>query len=86
MEKRIQIFLSDAGQFREASKHKFIAEFADERAAKHYVDYLFKKHSGKHKDIIVKEYQLEHPLVNAKTVSIIAESGECLPLDEYGIV
>lgn len=49
MEKRIQIFLSDAGQFREASKHKFIAEFADERVAKHYVDYLFKKYSGKHK-------------------------------------
>ena len=60
MEKRIQIFLSDAGQFREASKHKFIAEFADERVAKHYVDYLFKKYSGKNKDIIVEEYQLEH--------------------------
>ena len=86
MEKRIQIFLSDVGQFREASKHKFIAEFADERVAKHYVDYLFKKYSGKHKDIIVKEYQLEHPPVKAKTVSIIAESGECLSLDEYGIV
>ena len=86
MEKRIQVFLSDTGQFSEASKHKFIAEFADERVAKHYVDYLFKKHSGKHKDIIVKEYQLEHPPVNAKTVSIIAESGECLLLDEYGII
>lgn len=86
MEKRIQVFISDAGRFRDASKHKFIAEFADERVAKHYVDYLFKKYSGKHKDIIVKEYMLEHPPANAKTVSIIAESGECLSFDEYGIV
>lgn len=82
MERRIQVFLSDAGQFRDASKHKFIAEFADERIARHYVDYLFHKNQGKHKAIIVKEYTLSK-MPEAKVTAVLAETGESLPVEEY---
>lgn len=82
MEKRIQIYTADSEQFYSISAHKFIAEFADDRTAKHYVDYLFKKTQGKHKAIIVKEYTLmDRP--QTELVAVIAETGESLPIDEY---
>lgn len=85
MERRIQIYTADSEKFRSVSAHKYIAEFADEKTAKHYFDYLFKKNQGKHKAIIVKEYDLsEQPQV--ELVAVLAETGESLPVDEYEFV
>ena len=82
MERRIQIYTADSQTFLSAAAQVFIAEFADERIAQHYVDYLFRKNQGKHKAIIVKEYNLsERP--EAKVTAVLAETGESLPVDEY---
>lgn len=85
MEKRIQIYTADAEKICSVPAHKFIAEFADEKITKCYIDYLFKKNQGRHKAIIAKEYTLaERP--QAELVEVIAETGESLPVDEYEIV
>ena len=82
MERRIQIFTADSQAFLSADAHRFIAEFADERIARHYVDYLFRKNQGKQKAFIVKEYTLSE-MPEAKVTAILAETGESLPVDEY---
>ena len=82
MERRIQIYTADSQTFLSAAAQAFIAEFADERIAQHYVDYLFRKNQGKHRAIIVKEYNLsERPV--AKVTAVLAETGEALPVEEY---
>lgn len=82
MERRIQIYTADSQTFLSAAAQVFIAEFADERIAQHYVDYLFRKNQGKHRAIIVKEYNLsERPV--AKVTAVLAETGEALPVEEY---
>lgn len=82
MERRIQIYTADSQAFLSSDAHVFIAEFADERIARHYVDYLFRKNAGKHKAIIVKEYTLsERPV--SKVTAVLAETGESLPVEEY---
>ena len=82
MERRIQIYTADSQAFLSAGAHVFIAEFADNKIARHYVDYLFYKNQGKHKAIIVKEYNLsERP--EAKVTAVLAETGESLPVEEY---
>ena len=82
MERRIQIFTADSQAFLSADAHGFIAEFADENIAWHYVDYLFHKNQGKHKAIIVKEYTLSK-MPEAKVTAVLAETGESLPVEEY---
>lgn len=82
MERRIQIFTADSQALLSADAHVFIAEFADEKIARHYVDYLFHKNQGKHKAIIVKEYTLPE-MPEAKVTAVLAETGEALPMDEY---
>lgn len=82
MERRIQIYTADSQAFLSADAHVFIAEFADERIAQHYVDYLFRKNHGKHKAIIVKEYLLSKK-PKAKVTAVLAETGESLPVEEY---
>lgn len=82
MESRIQSYTANSQAFLSADAHVFIAEFTDEKIARHYVDYLFQKNQGKHKAIIVKEYNLsERP--EAKVTAVLAEIGESLPEEEY---
>ena len=81
-----RIFLSVPGEFRDPSKYEFIAEFADQNAASHYVQYMGgeKRFSGK--DIIIKAVDVEtYDPADGHIDGVINVIGEVLHVEEYDL-
>ena len=88
VEKRIRIYVSDAGKFRDSNYYQMVAEFIDSKVAGHYVDYMRGKKRYADKDIILQEItakKLPHgeEISFNKIVGVIASTGESLPVNEF---
>ena len=88
VEKRIRIYVSDAGKFRDSNNYQMVAEFKDSKVAGHYVDYMRGKKRYSDKDIILQEISAKK-LPNGeeisfdKIVGVIASTVESLQVVEY---
>ena len=88
VEKRIRIYVSDTGKFRDSNYYQMVAEFKDSKVAGHYVDYMRGKKRYADKDIILQEItakKLPHgeEISFNKIVGVIASTGESLPVNEF---
>ena len=86
--KRRRIFICDAGKFRETKGYQFIADFADDKTAGSYVQYMRGKKRYADKDIIVREITVKKTNSGEETelgkiLEVIAVTGESLPVGEY---
>ena len=79
-----RIFLSVPGEFRDPSKYEFIAEFADQKAASHYVQYMGGKKRFLGKDIIIKAVGVDtYDPADGHVEAVISAIGEVLNVEEY---
>jgi len=79
-----RVFVSDMGGFRDSSKYRFIAEFAEKTMAANYVSYMRGKKRYEKQDIIIKE--VSSCEIDSKTgmvAGVITVMGESLPVEEY---
>ena len=82
-----RIFVSEAGAFRDSSKYEFVAEFANQKMAANYVQYMHGKKRYGGKDIIIKA--VDSDSFDAKTGyvdGVISAIGEELHVEEYDFV
>lgn len=79
-----RIFVADMGDFKDSSKYKFVADFADQKIAAKYVKYMRGKKRYEKQDIIVKEVPTGTiDSAEGNVVAVISVMGESLPVEEY---
>lgn len=79
-----RIFVADMGDFKDSSKYKFVADFADQKIAAKYVKYMRGKKRYEKQDIIVKEVPTgTTDSAEGNVVAVISVMGESLPVEEY---
>ncbi len=72
------------GDFKDSSKYKFVADFADQKIAAKYVKYMRGKKRYEKQDIIVKEVPTGTiDSAEGNVVAVISVMGESLPVEEY---
>ncbi len=79
-----RIFISESGGFRDSSKYKYIAEFANPKAASNYVQYMYCKKDYKGKDIIIMAVDVNGvDPKDGRVDGVITSIGESLNVDEF---
>ena len=79
-----RIFVADMGDYKDSSKYKFVADFADQKIAAKYVEYMRGKKRYEKQDIIVKEVPTGTiDSAEGNVVAVISVMGESLPVEEY---
>ena len=81
-----RVFVSAPGEFRDPTKYEFIAEFADQKEASHYVQYIGRKKRFSGKDIIIKAVDVEtYDPADGHIDGVISAIGEVLNVEEYDL-
>ncbi|MBR1780114.1 MAG: hypothetical protein IJ751_01765 [Oscillospiraceae bacterium] len=82
-----RVFVAAAGDFRDSSKYRFIADFADQKTASDYVSFMRGKKRYQKQDIIVKAVPYDGIDSTSGIVEgVISVLGESLPVDEYEFI
>ena len=85
--KHYRIFVSVAGGFTDSSKYEFVAEFADQKVASFYVQYMFGKERYQGKDIIIKEVDVDgFDPKDGRVDGVVTSLGEELSVEEYDFI
>ncbi len=88
IQKRIRVYISEKGHFRDFKYYTHIADFADNKTAGYYVRYMRDKKQFADKDIIIREIaamdtSFGEEIRYGRILGVIAVTGESLPIEEY---
>ena len=78
-----RIFTSNMGEFTDASRYTFVADFASKPDADDYAIFLRTSGKAAKKDIIIQETSGDIEPSSGSVVCVLAVTGEYLSVDEF---